>query len=85
MAQIFPRLPCRYTWRARRLSAIASTLLLVAALTILACGPKNGGVPPTGSTPTPVECAGTGLAAVDLSGVCRATPQATMGALEAVS
>jgi len=31
-----------------------------------------------------VQCPGTGLAAVDLAGNCRATPQATMGALEAV-
>ena len=31
-----------------------------------------------------VQCLGTGLAAVDLAGNCRATPQATMGALEAV-
>jgi len=30
-------------------------------------------------------CTGTGLAATDLSGLCRASPQATMGALEAVS
>jgi len=31
-----------------------------------------------------VRCLGTGLAAVDLAGNCRATPRATMGALEAV-
>jgi hypothetical protein len=31
-----------------------------------------------------VRCPSTGLAAVDLAGNCRATPQATMGALEAV-
>ena len=31
-----------------------------------------------------VRCPDTGLAAVDLAGNCRATPRATMGALEAV-
>lgn len=31
-----------------------------------------------------VRCPGIGLAAVDLAGNCRATPRATMGALEAV-
>jgi hypothetical protein len=30
------------------------------------------------------RCPGTGLAAVDLAGNCRAVPNATMGALEAV-
>ena len=34
-------------------------------------------------SPLPPQC-GTGIAAVDLSGVCRAVPNATMGALEAV-
>jgi len=41
----------------------------------------------TGTGSTSVSCTGTstGLAAEDLTGQCRATPQATMGALEAVS
>ena len=43
-------------------------------------GDTGGGGGGTGAL-----CTGTGLAATDLSGRCRATPQATMGALEAVS
>ena len=41
----------------------------------------------TGTGSTSVSCTGTstGLAAEDLAGQCRAAPQATMGALEAVS
>jgi hypothetical protein len=38
-----------------------------------------------GSTVIGVQCTESGLASVDLAGQCRATPQATMGALEAVS
>lgn len=40
----------------------------------------TGGDGTTGSA----LCTSTGLAAADLSGQCRATPQPTMGALEAV-
>lgn len=39
----------------------------------------------TGTGGTSVSCTSPGLAAEDLSGQCRAAPQATMGALEAVS
>lgn len=42
--------------------------------------PPDDPIPPP--VPPPVEC-GTGLAAVDLAGVCRKSP-ATPGALEAV-
>jgi len=42
---------------------------------------------PESLTGPSIQCAnpGPGLAAVDLSGQCRVAPQATMGALEAVS
>lgn len=43
-------------------------------------GTSGGGTTSGGSA----QCTSTDLAAVDLSGQCRATPQATMGALEVV-
>jgi hypothetical protein len=49
-------------------------------------GPIVGVAPGDGTSGgTSAQCTSTGLAAVDLSGQCRATPQATMGALEASS
>lgn len=64
---------------------IACTLLLPAVLLVASCG---GETAPAAATiveaPAPVACGG-GLAAEDLSGQCRATPNATLGALEAVS
>ena len=48
-------------------------------------GGSGGGSGGGGGGGTGALCTGTGLAATDLSGLCRATPQATMGALEAVS
>ena len=49
--------------------------------------PETRGLRSTDVAPTNragIRCPGTGLAAVDLAGNCRATPKATMGALEAV-
>ena len=65
---------------------IASTLLLAVGLGIVACGTDSAALPATIETPPPQPptCNGIALAAVDLSVRCRATPQATMGALEAV-
>ena len=60
---------------------IGTSLLLILAVALLACGERSSVVNPP--VPSPVAC-GDGLAAVDLSGVCRATPQATTGALEVV-
>jgi len=48
-------------------------------------GGGGGGGGGTGTGGTSVSCTSPGLATEDLSGQCRATPQATMGALEAVS
>ena len=72
---------------------IVSTLLLAVGLGIVACGTDSAALPTATETPAPIEtpapqpptCDATALAAVDLSGQCRAVPQATMGALEAVS
>ena len=76
----------RNDWRWLWNVTIGSTVLLLLAVALLACGKgvseAPGAVPPSGA-PTAVAC-GSALAAEDLSGQCRASPQATMGALEAV-
>ena len=66
--------------------------LFAALVLVLAAGCGSGNFSGNSSSSfvgqeIPVQCAnpGSGLAAVDLSGQCRAAPQATMGALEAVS
>lgn len=52
-------------------------------LALTACGKSGSPGGGSGETPPAIGC-GNGLAATDLSGKCRAKPQATMGALEAV-
>ena len=66
---------------------VASTVLLAVGLGVVACGTDSAALPTAIETPAPQPptCNATALAAVDLSGQCRAVPQATMGALEAVS
>ena len=96
MRHSIPRLPVRRDWAALWVRTLLATLALVAALVMLACEespPSTDPTDPCAADPTscippdpipvPTDC-GDGLAAVDLSGVCRATPKATMGALEAV-
>jgi len=63
---------------------LLSTALLIIGLGAVACGSKTANAPTSPGT-TPGNCDETRLAARDLAGNCRATPQATMGALEAVS
>lgn len=88
----------RNDWRWLRAVTFTATALSLTLVGVLACGPKEPPVPdappgadapaPPGVSPPPpvigLACNLTALAAVDLSGQCRATPQATMGALEAV-
>jgi len=67
-------------------ATVICTLLIPTVLFVSSCG---GGTAPASAAITetspsaPAVCTGTGLAAKDLAGQCRATPQATMGALEA--
>jgi len=59
-------------------------LLLV--VLIAGCGSSSNTPPVSAPETVPAQgSCGDGLAAEDLSGQCRAKPQATMGALEAVS
>ena len=83
MGELTPRLLVHHERRWQWIKAIVATVALVAFLAVLACGKPTPSTDPTDPIPDPMGC-GDGLAAVDLSGVCRATPQATMGALEAV-
>lgn len=81
--------PIRSDWNWLLAVTIACTLLIPVVLFVASCG----GSPPSAEAPVvgppagepPSAACGDGLAAVDLSGRCRATPQATMGALEAIS
>lgn len=57
--------------------------ILIGMLALTACGKSGSPGGGSGETPPAIGC-GNGLAATDLSGKCRAKPQATMGALEAV-
>jgi len=72
-------------------ATVICTLLIPAVLFVSSCGGESdpAALVPAAqeapADPVPVGCQGTGLAAVDLAGQCRATPQATMGSLEAVS
>ena len=61
--------------------------LLPVLIAAAGCGGPSSPLPAADPVPdpVPVPCDTSGLAAVDLSGQCRAKPQATMGALEAVS
>jgi hypothetical protein len=90
-----PRLLPRRDWRWLWIVTLLATAALLVGLGAVACGKKSSSastptypcaVDPASCAPPPpqAECTGTGLAAVDLSGTCRATPQATMGALEAM-
>ena len=65
-------------------SALCGALVTLAA----GCGAPSSPPPVVAPMPVPDPGAppcGDGLAAVDLAGRCRATPRATMGALEAVT
>jgi len=75
------------TWHVLVLGYSAfSNVSLLASYTV-GTGTGTGTGTGAGSGSTSVSCTGTstGLAAEDLAGQCRAAPQATMGALEAVS
>jgi hypothetical protein len=68
---------------------LRSLLAAIVFALVAGCGSGGGslaGVSESLTGPS-IQCAnpGSGLAAVDLSGQCRVAPQATMGALEAVS
>ncbi|HJW81965.1 MAG TPA: hypothetical protein VJ396_06950 [Acidiferrobacterales bacterium] len=63
-------------------------LPLLLQVVIAGCGGSSAppaGSPPPAPDPIPAPECGDGIAAEDLSGTCRATPQATMGAMEAIS
>jgi hypothetical protein len=80
-----PRDELGLLWR-RTLFATALLILIVIAI---ACGNGGGEAPPTpienGTPPSDPSACGAGLAAVDLAGNCRAQPNPTPGALEAVN
>jgi hypothetical protein len=59
-------------------------LILMLVLALIGCGKKHAPAVITGDTIILPPC-GDGLAAIDLANNCRATPMATMGALEAVT
>jgi len=69
---------------------LGATALLVLIAIAIACGNGGGEAPPTpiengpGSPPADPPACGAGLAAIDLAGNCRAQPNPTPGALEAV-
>jgi hypothetical protein len=71
-----------------RITLFATALLILIVLAI-ACGNGGGEAPPTpvenGAPLTDPAACGPGLAAVDLAGNCRAQPNPTPGALEAVN
>ena len=72
------------TWHVMVVSySDVTNVSLLVSYTVGGAGTGSG----TGTGGTSVSCTGTstGLAAEDLAGQCRAAPQATMGALEAVS
>lgn len=90
---MIPLLPRRSDWQWLWIRTLLATAVLLAFIVALACSSGNS---PPGTSPVPEPCVAdcapppppacpsTGLAAVDLAGQCRAMPQATMGALEAV-
>lgn len=81
------RLPVRRDRAGQCIRTLLATAVLVTFIQVLACSSDNGSAPQpcvADCAPPPPACPGTGLAAVDLAGQCRATPQATMGALEAL-
>jgi len=67
-------------WAELWFKTVLATILMVLVILVLSCG-KNPANYPT-STTCPVTACGDGLAAVDLSGACRANPPSP-GALEA--
>lgn len=78
----------RFQWR----FTLLATLLLIVIVIAIACGQGGGDSGPSAGSPVPLENAtpppsacGPGLAAVDLAGNCRAQPNPTPGALEAVN
>lgn len=79
-------------WKELKAMTIIATLCLFVVVGGIACGNKTGDnkamtqIAPTlpEEAPVPAPCSMDGLASIDLAGVCRAMPQATMGALEAV-
>jgi hypothetical protein len=82
-----PRDELKRLWRI----TLGATALLILIVVVIACGNGGGEAPPTpiengpGSPPADPSACGTGLAAVDLAGNCRAQPNPTSGALEAVN
>lgn len=75
----------RNTWAGMWVFAIFWTVILIMFIAVLACGKKKGGTPETSVCQPVTICDDTKLASHDLTGACRATPQATMGAIEALS
>jgi len=68
-----------------RITLCATALLVLIAIAI-ACGNGGSGAPiENGAPPGDPAACGPGLAAVDLAGTCRARPNPTPGALEAVT
>ena len=82
-----PRPIRRSDWSWLWTMTLLATLALVVLLGVLACSNGNGSAPTVVAPepdPAAMTCDETKLAARDLAGQCRATPQATMGALEAL-